>query len=168
MPSGAVRTKPSEPTTTWGCLLNMQVLGHPSQTHTCMRAHALSPLSSAPFWIRLSRSEAKNVSFWLGFGDFFWGGGGHSPFPFIYLITYLKIYFREKERAWVEGQRKREREALKQAPHSVQPHTGLHLTTLRLWPEQKPRVRCSTSCATHAPLFYFLFLLKYNWHTMLH
>jgi len=58
------------------------------------------------------------------------------------------IYLFERERSG-----ERERENPKQTPKpSAEPEGGLDLTTLRSWPEPKPRVQCSTYLATQAPL----------------
>ena len=70
---------------------------------------------------------------------------------------YLLMYFYFRERAHVcasegEGQRRKERENLKQAALSVEPFISLDLRSLRSWPKGKSRVGYLTNWATQMPL----------------
>ena len=74
------------------------------------------------------------------------------------------IILRERERKWEreharaeEGQRERRRERIPSRVCTVSPgpDVGLSLTTMRLWPELKSRVRCLTDWATQAPQIFF-------------
>ena len=56
-----------------------------------------------------------------------------------------------------EGQREREREKPKPMLLSMGPYAGLNSMTPRSPPEPKPRVRCSTDCATQAPHYKIIF-----------
>ena len=58
------------------------------------------------------------------------------------------IYFRET--AWARGA-EGERDSQADSTPSAEPDRGLDPTTLRSWPEPKPRVRCSTDCHPGAP-----------------
>ena len=58
--------------------------------------------------------------------------------------------------------RDRGRERISDSMLSTGPEAELSLTTLRSQPELKPRVRCSTDCATQVPnepLKYYYYLL---------
>ena len=85
-----------------------------------------------------------------------------SSFSFTYRIFfYLCIYLRES--VWARGA-EGERESQADSQVSMEPEAGLHLKTLRSWPELKPRVGHSTAWATQAPQlpveFLFSLILK--------
>ena len=63
------------------------------------------------------------------------------------------IYFeieREREREQGEGQSEKERESQVDSALSVEPNVVLYSKTLRSQLELKPRIICSTNCATQA------------------
>ena len=73
---------------------------------------------------------------------------------------YIYLFERESERewAWAGWRAEGERESQADSVPSTEPNAGLHLTTLRSWPEPKSRVQRLTDWATQAPLFsLFLF-----------
>lgn len=58
------------------------------------------------------------------------------------------------ERAQARGGVEGEKESQAESPLSVEPEAELCLMTLRSWPEQKPRVGCSTEWAAKEPQKY--------------
>ena len=72
---------------------------------------------------------------------------------FFFLIFTLETEHRE---VGTEGEGKRESQA---DSHSTEPDSRLNPTTLRSWPELKPRVGCSTYWATQAPHNMEIFLI---------
>ena len=72
----------------------------------------------------------------------------------LYFNRFFIIIFWEIEDEWGRG-RGRERTP------SVEPDTGLELTTLGSWPEPNSRVRRSTDWATQVPIYLFIYLFIY-------
>ena len=71
---------------------------------------------------------------------------------------YIYLFEREseRERAWAGWRAEGERESQADSVPSTEPNAGLHLTTLRSWPEPKSRVGRLTDWATQVPpVFYF-------------
>lgn len=80
-----------------------------------------------------------------------------GSFTYHHVITFFfffKIHERESDSTVGKGQR--EREHLKQSALGVEPSAGFDLTTLRLPPNPKPIVGCSTDCTTQAPPLCYL------------
>ena len=73
----------------------------------------------------------------------------------LYIIFKIYLFIREREsrHEW-EGKREREKKSQADSVLSTEPEAGLDLTTLRLGPEPKPRVKCSTDCAIQALCLY--------------
>ena len=73
-------------------------------------------------------------------------------FYFIYFKDFICLRRESVHERWGRGE-EAERESQADSALSPGPNTGLDLTTLRLWPEPKPRVIHPTDWATQASLF---------------
>ena len=80
---------------------------------------------------------------------------------FWFLKRFMYLFRRERESMSGRG-RGRGRENLKQSAEPDEGAGGLHLTTLRSWPELKPRVRCLNQVCHQAPQHFHMSYLLFN------